>query len=89
MSRATKRATRSGPRGCAARGRPSARSRARRGRSRQAGLEAADSRSTSASDDAATLMKLIDALEDDDDVQTVWGNYEVSDEVMEKLADGG
>src|SRR5690606_11621244 len=35
--------------------------------------------------DAATLMKLVDALEDDDDVQTVWGNYEVSDEVMEKL----
>src|SRR5688500_12522968 len=25
-------------------------------------------------DDAATLMKLIDALEQDDDVQTVWGN---------------
>ncbi len=35
--------------------------------------------------DAATLMKLIDALDDDDDVQTVWGNYEVPDEVMEKL----
>ena len=35
---------------------------------------------------ASTLLKLIDALEDDDDVQTVWGNYEVSDEVMEKLA---
>ena len=35
--------------------------------------------------DAVTLMKLIDALEDDDDVQTVWGNYEVSDEVLEKL----
>ena len=35
--------------------------------------------------DAATLLKLIDALDDDDDVQTVWGNYEVSDEVMEKL----
>ena len=35
--------------------------------------------------DAQTLMKLIDALEDDDDVQTVWGNYEVSDEVMEKI----
>ena len=32
-----------------------------------------------------TLFKLIDALDDDDDVQTVWGNYEVSDEVMEKL----
>jgi YebC/PmpR family DNA-binding regulatory protein len=34
---------------------------------------------------AGTLMKLIDALEDDDDVQTVWGNYDVSDEIMEKL----
>ena len=37
-------------------------------------------------DDAATLMKLIDALEDDDDVQTVWGNYDVPDEELEKLA---
>jgi YebC/PmpR family DNA-binding regulatory protein len=35
--------------------------------------------------DAAQLLKLIDALEDDDDVQTVWGNYDVPDEVMEKL----
>ncbi len=35
--------------------------------------------------DAATLLKLVDALDDDDDVQTVWGNYEISDEVMEKL----
>ena len=34
---------------------------------------------------AEPLLKLIDALDDDDDVQTVWGNYEVSDEVMEKL----
>jgi YebC/PmpR family DNA-binding regulatory protein len=34
---------------------------------------------------AATLLKLIDTLEDDDDVQTVWGNYEVPDAVMEKL----
>ena len=38
-----------------------------------------------AEDDAATLIKLIDALDEDDDVQTVWGNYEVSDDVMEKL----
>jgi transcriptional/translational regulatory protein YebC/TACO1 len=38
-----------------------------------------------AEDDASTLFKLIDALDDDDDVQTVWGNYEVSDAVMEKL----
>ena len=36
--------------------------------------------------DAASLLKLIDALDDDDDIQTVWGNYEVPDEVMEKLS---
>ena len=36
-------------------------------------------------DDAGTLFKLIDALDDDDDVQTVWGNYDIPDEVMEKL----
>ena len=35
--------------------------------------------------DAAQLLKLIDALEDDDDVQTVWGNYDVPDEVMATL----
>ena len=35
--------------------------------------------------DAATLLKLIDVLDEDDDVQTVWGNYEISDEVMEQL----
>jgi transcriptional/translational regulatory protein YebC/TACO1 len=35
--------------------------------------------------EAGTLFKLVDTLEDDDDVQTVWGNYTVSDEVMEKL----
>ncbi|MEZ5696347.1 MAG: YebC/PmpR family DNA-binding transcriptional regulator [Sphingomonadaceae bacterium] len=36
---------------------------------------------------AATLLKLVDTLDDDDDVQTVWGNYEISDEIMEKLGD--
>lgn len=36
---------------------------------------------------AATLLKLIDVLDDDDDVQTVWGNYDISDEVMAKLGD--
>jgi YebC/PmpR family DNA-binding regulatory protein len=35
--------------------------------------------------DAGTLLKLVDALDDDDDVQTVWGNYEIPDEVMERL----
>lgn len=34
----------------------------------------------------ATLMKLIDALEDDDDVQNVYGNYDVSDEDLETYA---
>ena len=37
-------------------------------------------------DKAGTLMKLIDALEDSDDVQSVWGNHEVSDEVLASLA---
>ena len=36
--------------------------------------------------DAATLFKLIDALDDDDDAQTVWGNYDIPDDVLEKLA---
>jgi YebC/PmpR family DNA-binding regulatory protein len=36
--------------------------------------------------DAGTLLKMIDMLDDDDDVQTVWGNYEIADEVMEKLS---
>ena len=36
-------------------------------------------------EDAETLIRLIDALEEDDDVQTVWGNYDVPDEVMEKI----
>ncbi len=35
--------------------------------------------------DAVTLMKLLDALDDDDDVQTVWGNYDVPDDVMERM----
>ena len=39
-----------------------------------------------AGDDVATLMRLIDTLEEDDDVQTVWGNYEISDAELEKLA---
>ncbi|MGH1455332.1 MAG: YebC/PmpR family DNA-binding transcriptional regulator [Alphaproteobacteria bacterium] len=34
---------------------------------------------------AATILKLIDLLEDDDDVQNVTTNFEVSDEIMEKL----
>jgi YebC/PmpR family DNA-binding regulatory protein len=35
--------------------------------------------------DAGKLMRLIDTLDDDDDVQTVWGNYDVPDAIMERL----
>jgi YebC/PmpR family DNA-binding regulatory protein len=34
---------------------------------------------------AESLLKLVDALEDDDDVQNVYTNFEVSEEVMRKL----
>jgi YebC/PmpR family DNA-binding regulatory protein len=37
-------------------------------------------------EDASSLLKLIDALDEDDDVQTVWGNYDVPDEVMERVS---
>lgn len=35
---------------------------------------------------AQSLMKLIDSLEDDDDVQNVYSNFEVSEEIMAKLS---
>jgi YebC/PmpR family DNA-binding regulatory protein len=35
--------------------------------------------------DATQLLKLIDALDDDDDVQAVWGNYDVPEAIMERL----
>lgn len=35
---------------------------------------------------AQSLMKLIDILEDDDDVQNVYSNFEVSDEILAKLS---
>ena len=38
-------------------------------------------------DAASTLIKLIDALEESDDVQAVWANFEMSDEVMASLAE--
>lgn len=37
-------------------------------------------------DAAATLMKLLDALDDNDDVQNVYANFEMSDEVLESLS---
>jgi YebC/PmpR family DNA-binding regulatory protein len=35
---------------------------------------------------AATLLKLLDVLEDNDDVQTVAANFDIADEIMERLA---
>ena len=36
-------------------------------------------------DGATKVIKLIDALEDSDDVQNVWANFDASDEVMAAL----
>ena len=38
-----------------------------------------------AGDDAGTLMKLVDALDDDDDVQNVFLNADISDEDLARL----
>ena len=37
-------------------------------------------------DDAEKIIKFIDVLEDNDDVQNVYTNFEISDEIMEKIA---
>lgn len=40
-------------------------------------------------DAAEKMMRLIDTLEDNDDVQTVFGNYDIPADVMEAMADEG
>jgi len=35
---------------------------------------------------AATLLKLVDTLEDSDDVQNVYANFEVGEEVLARLS---
>ena len=85
MSNRTRTATRSGPRRRSARGRP------RRWKPRWASRRASSSPGARrrcvevGEGEAEQLLKLIDTLDEDDDVQTVWGNYEVPDAVMEKL----
>jgi transcriptional/translational regulatory protein YebC/TACO1 len=37
-------------------------------------------------DSVATLMKLLEMLEDDDDVQNVYSNEDISEAELEKLA---
>ncbi len=39
-----------------------------------------------ADDAGETLMKLVEVLDDHDDVQNVYGNYELSDALIAKLA---
>ncbi len=51
-----------------------------------AGLTRVPKNTINADDVAAKLLRLIDMLEELDDVQKVYANYEVSDEVMEALS---
>jgi len=37
-------------------------------------------------DRAASLLKLVDALDDNDDVQNVYANFDIPDEVLQKLS---
>jgi YebC/PmpR family DNA-binding regulatory protein len=60
------------------------------GEPQSAGLEWSPLNTVEISEDqASTLFKMIDTLEDNDDVQTVSTNFEVSDEVMQKLSAQG
>jgi len=36
-------------------------------------------------DDARKVLRIIDALEDNDDVQDVFGNFDISEEIMEAV----
>ena len=36
--------------------------------------------------EAGTLIKLLEAIEDQDDVSEVYANFEIPDEVLERLA---
>ena len=59
---------------------------ARFGDPREAGLIWRPSGAVEVGEDkGATLLKLIDALEDNDDVQSVAANFEIADDVMERL----
>ena len=39
-----------------------------------------------AGNDAERLMKLLDTLEDQEDVQNVYANFEIDDQLLEKLS---
>jgi YebC/PmpR family DNA-binding regulatory protein len=38
---------------------------------------------------ARKILKFLDALEDHDDVQSVWANYDIDDEIVEAVQSGG
>ena len=42
---------------------------------------------TPSEEQAKTLMKLIDTLEDSDDVQKVFANFDIDDDVLERIAE--
>jgi YebC/PmpR family DNA-binding regulatory protein len=37
-------------------------------------------------DDARKILRIVDALEDNDDVQDVYGNFDISEEIMEEVS---
>jgi transcriptional/translational regulatory protein YebC/TACO1 len=37
--------------------------------------------------DAGTLLRMLDAIEDQDDVNEVWANFDIDEEVLRSLAD--
>lgn len=58
------------------------------GEPESAGLVWKPSTTTAVEEDAArTLLKLIDALDDNDDVQSVSANFDIDDAIMERLGD--
>ena len=38
-------------------------------------------------DDAKKILRIMDALEDNDDVQDVYSNFDISDELVEQLGE--
>ncbi len=61
-----------------------------------AGLEVASAESTMVSsvsvavtdtDDARKILRIMDALEDNDDVQDIYSNFDISDELMERVGE--
>ncbi len=54
----------------------------------QARIEWRPNTTTALDEETATaVLKLLDVLEDDDDVQNVYANYEISEEIMQKLSE--